>query len=236
MNYNIGDNMKKNTFYRLYSAAFIGICLVPAVCMPFVKADSSKEKRRLAELPKIKTEEGKINTEFFSQFDDWFSEHFAFRQQMVTADGRLMASALGTSPNKDVIVGSDGWLYYGETANDYLRSETLSQQGIRNIVHNLDLIENYCKSIGSEFIFTCAPNKNTLYPEHMPKNYVPAHKMSTAHQAPPSLGFSKQEHWSGLPFPSPGDLPNPGIEPRSPTLQADALTSAPPEKPHDMNS
>ena len=45
------------------------------------------------------------------------------------------------------------------------------------------------------------------------------------------LGFSRQEYWSGLPFPSPGDLPNPGIEPRSPTLQADALTSAPPGKP-----
>jgi len=41
----------------------------------------------------------------------------------------------------------------------------------------------------------------------------------------PSMGFSRQEHWSGLPFPSPGDLPNPGIEPRSPALQADALTS-----------
>ena len=42
------------------------------------------------------------------------------------------------------------------------------------------------------------------------------------------MGFSRQEYWSGLPFPSPGDLPDPGIEPRSPTLQADALTSAPP--------
>ena len=52
-----------------------------------------------------------------------------------------------------------------------------------------------------------------------------------AHQAPPSMGFSRQEYWSGLPFPSPGDLPDPGIEPRSPTLQADALTSAPPGKP-----
>ena len=40
-----------------------------------------------------------------------------------------------------------------------------------------------------------------------------------------SMGFSRQEHWSGLPFPSPGDLPNPGIESRSPALQADALTS-----------
>ena len=54
---------------------------------------------------------------------------------------------------------------------------------------------------------------------------------TVAHQAPLSMGFSRQEYWSGLQFPSPGDLPNPGIEPRSPTLQADALTSEPPGKP-----
>ena len=48
---------------------------------------------------------------------------------------------------------------------------------------------------------------------------------TAAHQAPPSMGFSRQEYWSGSPFPSPGDLPNPGIEPRSPALQADTLTS-----------
>ena len=52
-----------------------------------------------------------------------------------------------------------------------------------------------------------------------------------AHQAPPSMGFSGQEYWSGLPFPSPGDLPNPGIEPRSPMLRADSLPSEPPGKP-----
>ena len=51
---------------------------------------------------------------------------------------------------------------------------------------------------------------------------------TVAHQAPPSMGFSRQEYWSGVPFPSPGDLPNPGIEPGSPTLEADALTSEPP--------
>ena len=46
------------------------------------------------------------------------------------------------------------------------------------------------------------------------------------------MGFSRQEYWSGLPFPSPGDLPDPGIEPWSPTLEAGALTSEPPGKPH----
>ena len=48
---------------------------------------------------------------------------------------------------------------------------------------------------------------------------------TVAYDAPPSMGFSRQEYWNGLPFPSPGDLPNPGIEPQSPTLQADALPS-----------
>ena len=46
---------------------------------------------------------------------------------------------------------------------------------------------------------------------------------TAAHQAPPSLGFSRQEYWSGLPYPPPGDLPNPRIEPGSPALQADAM-------------
>ena len=54
---------------------------------------------------------------------------------------------------------------------------------------------------------------------------------TVAHQAPLSIGFSRQEYWSGLPFPSPEDLPVPGIEPRSPSLQADALTSEPLGKP-----
>ena len=47
-------------------------------------------------------------------------------------------------------------------------------------------------------------------------------------QAPLSMEFSRQEYWSGLPFPSPGDLPDPGIEPRSPALQVDCLLSEPP--------
>ena len=46
---------------------------------------------------------------------------------------------------------------------------------------------------------------------------------TVACQAPLSMGFFRQEYWSGLPFPSPGDLPNPGIKPRSPALQADDL-------------
>ena len=54
---------------------------------------------------------------------------------------------------------------------------------------------------------------------------------TVGYQTSPSMGFSRQEYRSGLPFPSPGDLPDPGIEPGSPTLEADALTSKPPGDP-----
>ena len=55
---------------------------------------------------------------------------------------------------------------------------------------------------------------------------------TVAYQASLSMGFFRQEYWSGLPFPSPGDLPDPGIKPKSPALKADALPSEPPGKSH----
>ena len=60
--------------------------------------------------------------------------------------------------------------------------------------------------------------------------FVPA--WTVAHQAPPSMGFPRQEYWSGYPFPSPGDLPNLGIKPESPALQADSIPSEPAGKPY----
>ena len=54
--------------------------------------------------------------------------------------------------------------------------------------------------------------------------------ITAAYQAPPSLGFSRQEYWSGLPLSSPGDIPDPGIKSGSPTLQADSLPSELPKK------
>ena len=56
---------------------------------------------------------------------------------------------------------------------------------------------------------------------------------TVVHQAPLPMGFSRQEYWSGLPFPSPGDLPDPGIKPRFLALQVDSFLSEPPGKPFD---
>ena len=59
---------------------------------------------------------------------------------------------------------------------------------------------------------------------------------TVAHQVPLSMESSRQGYWSGLPFPSPGGLPNPGIEPRSPALQANSLSSEPPGEPQPTNT
>ena len=68
---------------------------------------------------------------------------------------------------------------------------------------------------------SCSAVSNSLWP----------HGLYVAHQAPLAMEFSRQEYWRGLPFPSPGDLPKPGIELGSPELQADSLPSEPPGKP-----
>ena len=59
---------------------------------------------------------------------------------------------------------------------------------------------------------------------------------TVAYQAPPSMGFSRQEYWSGLPFPSPGDLPDTEIEPVSPALAGGFFTAEPLEEPQHSNS
>ena len=75
------------------------------------------------------------------------------------------------------------------------------------------------------FNFSCVCVLSHVQLFHDPMDYI-------ASQASLSMGFPGREYWSGLPFPSPGDLPDPGIEPGYPALQADALPSEPPGKSH----
>ena len=79
------------------------------------------------------------------------------------------------------------------------------------------------------------PKEQTVKVKVKVKSLSPVRLFATpwtvTYQAPPSMGFSRQEYWSGVLFPSPGDLPDPGIEPGSSALEADSLTSEPPGKP-----
>ena len=87
------------------------------------------------------------------------------------------------------------------------------------VFHNLLLTSSLLQS-GKASVLVVHVNSLRLF----------AGSWTVACQAPLSMGFSRQEHWNGLPFPSPEDLPDPGTEPGSPTLQADSFLSEPPGK------
>ena len=92
-------------------------------------------------------------------------------------------------------------------------------------------MENSTVATGLEKVsFHSNPKEGEVKEKMLSRVRLFATPWTVAYQAPPSMGFSRQECWSGLPFPSPGDLPDPGIKPGSPVLQADALPSEPPGK------
>ncbi len=162
--------MKKrsNIFYVV--VCFI-ISLIPFVCMPFApEADGTLEKRTLAEFPSL-IEDGKFNFNILEELGDYFNDHFAFRQQMVAADAQLL-DKFATSSVDSVIRGTDGWLYYTSTVYDYSGYNTMSERYAYNVAHTLAQTQAFVEANGAQFAYVVAPNKNSLYPEHMPY-YLP---------------------------------------------------------------
>lgn len=160
----------KKTCKLIYIVVCLLIMLLPFAGMIFWKTDDTTENKTLAEMPKLKTEEG-INQEYLAQLGAYFEDHFAFRQYMVDADSNIQAGIFRTSNVDSVIVGTDGWLYYASTLDNYLSKNGLSSRGVFNAVHNLKLMQQYVEQQGAEFILTIAPNKNSLYGENMPYYY-----------------------------------------------------------------
>ncbi|MDO4277098.1 MAG: hypothetical protein Q4D16_25845 [Eubacteriales bacterium] len=160
--------MKK--WKQLYCIIFFLICLCPSLGMLLTGQEASSENRELAKFPELKTEEG-INREWLSQAGDYFQEHFAFRSELVTANALLNGKILGVSTADGVIQGRNGWLYYKDSLSDYLGTELMSQRSLYNTAHILAMTQSYLESKGVRFLFTAAPNKNSLYGENMPYYY-----------------------------------------------------------------
>ena len=98
----------------------------------------------------------------------------------------------------------------------------LQSMGLQRIVHDC-MTEEGERGLGRQVLDIERRKVKSL--SHVRLFAIP---WTITRQAPPSIGFSRQEYWSGLPFPSPGDLRNPGIKPGSPKLHADTLPSEPP--------
>ena len=161
-----------NKLKTAYACAFLALCAAPLALLPFFGADGASENRNLSEMPAFTNEDGSANLEWSSQFETYFSEHFALRPQLVTLDSMIKSRVFKTSSVEKVVVGSDGWLYYAQTLPDYTGSGAMSERGIYRTAKTLSLLSEHFEDEGRSFLFLCAPNKSTVCPEHMPARYI----------------------------------------------------------------
>lgn len=144
------------------------LCLIPSVGMLFFPTTRTTENRAMAPAPKLVTEDGTLNRAVFSEFEKYFNEHMALRNPLVYTDARIQTSLFGESNVSGVISGTDGWLYYSSTLNDYLGTDVMTGPELSALANNFRVVQAYLQEREIDFILTIAPNKNTLYGEHMP--------------------------------------------------------------------
>lgn len=163
--------MNRKKAYIIYILVVVMICLVPLLGMTVRPTTQTTENKKLSEWPVFITEDNYLNMNFLDQAGTWFTEHFAFRQELVDADSRLRGDVFQVSSVDSVILGKNGWLYYEATLDDFQHKNSISNRMLFNIAHNLSLMQEYSELLGKKFVFTIAPNKNSLYGENMPDRY-----------------------------------------------------------------
>lgn len=161
------EKMKKNHWNLIYITVVLFLCLLPFLFIGVAGKEQSGESKRMMRMPKI-YEKGTWKKDYFKNMGSWFEENFAFRQEMVSANARILSDIFGVSATEKVVTGTDGWLYYSSTLNDYKGEKVLSDRGIFNIARTVALMQKRVEQDGKHFVFTVPPNKNTLYDKNMP--------------------------------------------------------------------
>ena len=160
--------MKKNVLSVCFLILCLCLCLSLSIGILFAGPSQAGANEQLAEMPALRTEEGAINTGYLSQLTNWIRDHFFLRQELISLDHWISAKLLGTSGDAGVILGHDGWLYYTDTLADFTGTNPMTERELFCAANNLRLMAEYTQSQGRQFRFMIAPNKNSLYSEHMP--------------------------------------------------------------------
>lgn len=155
----------------IVTALALILLVVPSLGMIVSRTDTTSENRILAKTPSVKKQDGSFNETYLQDWGTWFEDHFAFRNQLVGVDAIVQSEVFQVSNVDTVVKGTDGWLYYKSSVDDYLGRNTLSRRSCYGIAHNLELVQQKLQQDGIDFRFTIAPNKNSLYGDNMPYYY-----------------------------------------------------------------
>ena len=163
--------MNKKILSVIFTASCLGCCVLPFAGMVVAPSNEVIGNEQQTTLPSFKSEDGDFNEMYIQQLGDYFSTHYALRPQIMSADAEIQSNVFGTSNVHSVVVGKDNWLYYASTLDNYLGKNLMSSRAIFNTMNNLEITQEYLDENNIQFLFTIAPNKNTLYPENMPYYY-----------------------------------------------------------------
>lgn len=151
----------------IYIVVCLLFCSLPFIGMTFYKTDATTENKTLAAFPKWE-QDGKWNENYFDELSAYFNDHFAFRRELVTVDAEIQSKVFQVSNVDTVAVGTDGWLYYTDTVDDYLGQDIMTERQVFNAANNMRQLQEYVERQGAGFVLTVAPNKNSLYGANMP--------------------------------------------------------------------
>lgn len=159
--------MKKALIY-IFVAGVLLLSVTLAVGILFAGPAEAGANEVLSKAPVLVDKDGKLNDYFLNDAATWLSDHFFGRQELISVHNKTVSTVFATSSSDDVILGTDGWLYYEPTLGDYTGTAVATDRELFMAANNLALMQEYCESQGRVFAFVIAPNKNSLYPEHMP--------------------------------------------------------------------
>ncbi len=164
---------------QIFIALFLLLCLTPfaGLLLGFESAGGANET--LSPPPRL-------GLTLLNACADYVADRFALRQQMISLWSLINEKLLRTSAEEQVILGSDGFLYYSDTLGDYT-GVSLTDGELEQIARRLAELQRALEAEGKRFVFTVAPNKNSLYPEHMPARYPNRHENSNAVRLAPIL-------------------------------------------------
>ncbi len=162
---------------KLFIIVFFLLCLIPSLGMLVLGPSPLLANETAPKTPSLKTRDGSLNPAFLSEITDYMGTRFALRPAMVSARSWLHEQLFRTSAEEQVILGSDGELYYSSTLEDYA-GVGLTDSELRQIAEKLAAIQAAVEAEGGSFLFTVAPNKNSLIPERMPERFPSGHGQS----------------------------------------------------------
>ena len=160
-------NKIRTVLLSAFVALFFGACAFFSVGMLIPGASDAVEGD--AHIP-VLISEGEINDSFGEDAENWFSKSFAFRGKVVDAVSRVREKLIGVG-NDQVVVGKDGFLFFEDTVDSFVGQNRMTEEELTAAAESLKRLEEYAHEHGAEFVFVCAPNKSTVYPEKMPDRY-----------------------------------------------------------------